>query len=97
MSLQPEPEMHPVTRAKAPWAMKAESYLLFLKFKELPQGVYDELEEVWAGDEFGKFEGGLGAVVIVRYSDTPAGKSFHFLFPQNVSRVHPSPNLEHTL
>ncbi|EAT81211.1 hypothetical protein HBH56_132940 [Parastagonospora nodorum] len=73
MSLQPEPETHPVSRAKAPWAMKAESYLLFLKLKELPQGVYDELEEVWAGDEFGKFKGGLGAVVIVRYSDTPAG------------------------
>jgi hypothetical protein len=76
MSLQLEPDSHPVLRAKAPWPLKAESYLLFLKLKELPKGVYDQLEEVWGGDEFGTFEGGLGAVMIVRYSDTPAGMFF---------------------
>jgi hypothetical protein len=73
MSLQPEPDAHPVLRAKAPWPLKAESYLLFLKMNELPKGVYDTLEEVWEGSEFGEFKGGLGAVMIVRYSDTPVG------------------------
>jgi hypothetical protein len=75
MSLQPEPETHPVARAKAPWPLKAESYLMFLRLKELPKGVYDQLEQVWEGSEFGNFEGGLGAIMIVRYSDTPVGKS----------------------
>jgi hypothetical protein len=79
MSLQPEPEIHPVLRANAPWPLKAESYLMFLKMKHLPKGVYDPLEEVWGGEEFGKFDGGLGAVMIVRYSDSPVGKSFHGL------------------
>jgi hypothetical protein len=75
MSLQPEPSTHPVLRAKAPWSMKAESYLLFLNMKELPKGVYDTLEEVWENDDLGTFKGGLGAVMIVRYSDTPVGMS----------------------
>lgn len=73
MSLQPEPVVHPVQRVKAPWPLKCESYLLFLNMKELPKGVYDKLEEVWEGEEFGAFKGGLGAVVIVRYTDTPVG------------------------
>lgn len=88
MSLQPEPETHPVARAKAPWPLKAESYLLFLNMKELPKGVYDKLEEVWEGEEYGTFKGGLGAVMIVRYSDTPVGTSFHVDFqhpPSNPS------------
>lgn len=75
MSLQPEPAVHPVLRAKAPWPLKAESYIMFLRLKTLPKGVYDHLEEVWEGQEFGTFEGGLGAIMIVRYSDTPVGKS----------------------
>jgi hypothetical protein len=74
MSLQPEPEIHPVQRAKAPWPLKAESYMMFVRMKELPKGVYDRLEEVWGSEEFGKFEGGLGAIMIVRYSDTPVGE-----------------------
>jgi hypothetical protein len=74
MSLQPEPEIHPVQRAKAPWPLKAESYMMFVRMKELPKGVYDRLEEVWGGEEFGKLEGGLGAIMIVRYSDTPVGE-----------------------
>lgn len=68
-------EMHPVQRAPAPWTMKAESYLLFLRLKELPQGLYDELEATWGDEALGAFEGGLGAVMIVRYADTPVGRS----------------------
>jgi hypothetical protein len=75
MALQSEPESHPVARAPAPWQLKAESYLLFLRMKELPKGVYDKLEETWESEELGTFQGGLGAVMIVRYSDTPAGRS----------------------
>jgi hypothetical protein len=87
MSLQPEPETHPVSRVKAPWTLKAESYLMFLRMKELPKGVYDGLEEVWGGDEYGKFEGGLGAIMIVRYSDTPVGMSFSFHCKVRFSRT----------
>jgi hypothetical protein len=46
--------------------------------KELPKGVYDKLEEVWQHDDFGTFKGGLGAVMIVRYSDTPVGRLRNF-------------------
>lgn len=73
-SLLAEPEFHPVPRAKGPWTLKAESYLLFLKLGELPKGVYDPLEEAWADKGLGAFAGGLGAVMIVRYSDTPVGR-----------------------
>jgi hypothetical protein len=73
MSLQPEPEYHPVPRSKAPWTLKAESYMLFLNLKELPKGVYDSFEETWADPALGEFKGGLGAVVIIRYTDTPVG------------------------
>lgn len=79
MSLQSEPDTYPVLRVKAPWQLKAESYMMFLRMKDLPQGLYDQLEEPWEGDQYGKFEGGLGAVVIVRYSDTPVGRSSHHL------------------
>lgn len=66
--------MHPVPRSKAPWkSLRAESYSLFLKLKELPQGTYDEFEKAWDDEGAGKFAGGLGAVIIVRYSDTPVG------------------------
>jgi hypothetical protein len=86
MSLQPEPDAHPVLRAKAPWALKAESYMMFLKMKELPKGMYDSLEETWESSEFGDFKGGLGAVMIVRYSDTPVGTLFlmNFSEPRNI-------------
>jgi hypothetical protein len=50
--------------------------MMFLWTKGLPKGVYDQLEEVWGGEEYGKFEGGLGAIMIVRYSDTPVGMLF---------------------
>jgi len=68
-----EPEQHPVPRAKAPWKLMAECYTLLLKLKDLPKGVYDPLEAAWADEGLGKFAGGLGAVIIVRYSDTPVG------------------------
>jgi hypothetical protein len=55
--------------------MKAESYLLFVRMQEMPKGVYDKVEEAWESDEFGTFQGGLGAVMIVRYSETPVGTS----------------------
>jgi hypothetical protein len=48
--------------------------MMFVRMKELPKGVYNRLEEVWGGEEFGRFEGGLGAIMIVRYSDTPVGE-----------------------
>lgn len=66
---------HPVQRAPAPWTLKAESYLLFLRLKEVPLGLYDALEETWEDEALGRFEGGLGAVMIVRYTDTPVGRS----------------------
>lgn len=71
---------HPVQRSPAPWTLSAESYLLFLKLKELPRGLYDGLEEAWGDEGLGRFEGGLGAVMIVRYTDTPVGRSISHLF-----------------
>jgi hypothetical protein len=88
MSLQPEPDTHPVLRAEAPWYVKAESYNIFLRLKDLPQGAYDPLEETWGGNDYGKFEGGLGAVVIVRYGETPVGRPTRLL-----SRFRPRPTL----
>jgi hypothetical protein len=65
---------HPVRRAPAPWKLKAESYMLFCKLSELPEGLYDPLEAKWASKGLGEFRGGLGSVMIVRYADTPVGK-----------------------
>lgn len=70
-----ENEMHPVQRVPAPWTLKAETYLLFLKLGTLPAGVYDQLEQAWGDEGSGRFEGGLGAVMVVRYTDTPVGRS----------------------
>jgi hypothetical protein len=81
MSLQPEPAQHPVQRSKTPWSLRVESYVLFLKLKELPKGVYDPLEEALASEECGKFEGGLGAVMIIRYVDTPVGRFCYPFYP----------------
>ena len=72
------PAMHPVQRAPAPWTLGAESYLLFLKLGGLPAGVYDALEAGWEDEGLGRFEGGLGGVMIVRYTDTPVGKSVFY-------------------
>jgi hypothetical protein len=52
---------------------------MFLRMRDLPKGVYDGLEEVWGGVEYGKFDGGLGAIMIVRYSDTPVGMLFYLI------------------
>ena len=88
-----ENETHPVQRSLAPWTLKAESYLLFLKLKELPLGLYDRLEEAWEDENLGRFEGGLGAVMIVRYSETPVGGFFftfslHYIYNQDyISQV----------
>jgi hypothetical protein len=82
------PSEHPVARSLAPWSTKAESYLLFTHLAKLPaEGVYHESEAAWAGDEFGAFKGGLGGVMIVRYSDTPVGKVFFFVFRHVASGV----------
>jgi hypothetical protein len=72
--LQSEPGQHPVARISAPWRLKAESYVLFLKLGTLSEGTYSPLEETWADEELGTFMGGVGTVMIVRYSDTPVGK-----------------------
>lgn len=74
MSLQNEPEVHPVARAPAPWVLKAETYLLLVKLGSLPKGVYDPLEESWGEKENGEFRGGLGGIMIVRYRNTPVGR-----------------------
>jgi hypothetical protein len=73
-TLYTEPEPYKVPRIRAPWTLKAESYVLFLKLKTLPKGVYSPLEETWADEGLGTFTGGVGMVMIVRYSDTPVGK-----------------------
>ncbi|CAO2657943.1 Nn.00g072030.m01.CDS01 [Neocucurbitaria sp. VM-36] len=73
MSLLTEPSQHPVPRSKAPWTVKAETYFLFLSLRELPKGVYDPLEEAWGDEGLGEFKGGLGTIMIVRYSHTPVG------------------------
>ena len=100
-----ENETHPVQRSLAPWTLKAESYLLFLKLKELPLGLYDRLEEAWEDENLGRFEGGLGAVMIVRYSETPVGGFFstfslHYIYIPRLhlsSHVHsPSLNFKST-
>jgi hypothetical protein len=75
---------HPVRRAPAPWKLKAESYMLFCRLSALPEGVYDPLEATWADKELGEFRGGLGSVMIVRYADTPVGKSLcYFVYAGN--------------
>ena len=48
--------------------------MLFLRLKVLPEGLYDALEEAWEDEGLGGFEGGLGAVMIVRYTHTPVGR-----------------------
>ncbi|KAH8728274.1 hypothetical protein GQ44DRAFT_675519 [Phaeosphaeriaceae sp. PMI808] len=91
-TLQPEPESHPVPRATAPWQLKAESYIMFLRLKELPKGVYDRLEETWGQQELGLFTGGLGAVLIIRYSDTPVGPYDELLLvPGSFTTPQPTP------
>jgi hypothetical protein len=78
-TFQEEPEQHPVPRAPAPWSLNAETYVLFMKLKELLKGVYDPLEEAWADERLGVFKGVIGCVMIVRYSSTPVGKTVDFL------------------
>ncbi|EMD87117.1 hypothetical protein COCC4DRAFT_41318 [Bipolaris maydis ATCC 48331] len=75
-------ERHPVPRSEAPWdKLKAESYSLFLKLSELPKGTYDEFEASWADEkENGAFKGGLGAVIVVRYTETPVGPYDEIIF-----------------
>lgn len=64
-------------RSKGPWKnLRAESYSLFLSVKDLPKGTHDEFEKAWDEEEMGKFVGGLGAVIIVRYSETPVGMCY---------------------
>jgi len=71
--LQPEPPLHPVPRSPAPWTLKAQSYLLFLRLPSLPPGAYDPVHACWSAPKNGTFTGGLGAIMIVRYTDTPVG------------------------
>jgi hypothetical protein len=72
---RPEPGQHPVARFRAPWKLKAESYVLFLKLGKLPTGTYSLNDHSWADEGMGSFMGGVGTVMIVRYSNTPVGKS----------------------
>ena len=69
------PSAHPVPVAPPPWTLKAETYMLLMRMKELPRGVYDPLEKAWENEhDVGTFEGGLGGVMIVRYSGGPVGE-----------------------
>lgn len=82
---------HPVQRAPAPWTLKAESYLLLLKLNSLPHGLYDPLESAWAEESLGAFTGGLGAIMIVRYTSTPVGPYDELmLIPGNFSVPQPT-------
>lgn len=76
---------HPVQRAPAPWATKSECYWLLFNLSKLPEGIYDPLEasspelmDLGKDGKAGQFKGGLGIIMIVRYSDTPVGR-FDFL------------------
>ncbi|PSN71640.1 hypothetical protein BS50DRAFT_232553 [Corynespora cassiicola Philippines] len=79
---------HPVVHAPAPWTTKSETYWLFLTLKSLPKGIYDALElDLEKG---GDFKGGLGIIIIVRYSDTPVGTYDELmLIPGNFSVPKP--------
>jgi hypothetical protein len=86
-----EAERHPVQRVAAPWTLEAESYLLFLKLSSLPDGLYDSLEDAWADPGLGEFKGGLGAIMIVRYTSTPVGPYDELmLIPGNFSVPQPA-------
>jgi hypothetical protein len=73
-----------ISHVPAPWTTESECWLLtvFLGSK-LPEGVYDPLEassSAFANSkEAGKFEGGLGMIMIVRYKETPVGRSLSTL------------------
>ena len=75
----------PVKVRPAPWQMKAETYWLTLNLPagfDSEKGVYAPLEassKTTTDPELvGKHSGGLGLIMIVRYSDTPCGS-----FPSN--------------
>ncbi|KAF1808178.1 hypothetical protein P152DRAFT_462832 [Eremomyces bilateralis CBS 781.70] len=71
-------QITPFPSAPAPWKLRSESYLLMVRLpKTLPDGIYDPLEA--SSEAFsdparsGKHRGGLGAILIVRYTETPVG------------------------
>lgn len=58
----------------APWKCRAETYWLLVKFSHpLPIGIYDALEATHPACTARQFDGGMGLISIVRYSDTPVG------------------------
>jgi hypothetical protein len=72
----------PVQIRPAPWDAKAEMYWLALHLKagvDTDAGVYAPLEAsspTFSDPELaGKHRGGLGLIMIVRYSDIPCGES----------------------
>jgi hypothetical protein len=75
----------PVRVHPGPWNAKAEAYWLAINVKagvDTDEGVYAPLEASSPSTSdpanAGKHHGGLGLIMIVRYSDTPCGKSFMF-------------------
>jgi hypothetical protein len=65
--------------------LKAEIYWLFFTLSKIPEGMYDplEMQNVEKGKD-GKFTGGLGHIMIVRYKDTPVGTYDELaIFPGN--------------
>ncbi|OAG12102.1 uncharacterized protein CC84DRAFT_1134414 [Paraphaeosphaeria sporulosa] len=86
-----ETSCHHMQRMPAPWTLRAESYLLFLKLSSLPEGLYDPLKSAWTDESLGSFTGGLGAIMIVRYTSTPVGPYDELmLIPGNFSVPRPS-------
>lgn len=59
----------------APWTLKGEGYAIFFKLKtgKLPPGLYHPLDTPPEGPENDDFQGGVGMIQIVRYSNTPVG------------------------
>ncbi|KAK3115862.1 hypothetical protein LTR53_004362 [Teratosphaeriaceae sp. CCFEE 6253] len=60
--------------APAPWSTRCETYWLVLNLPSpLPLDIYDPLEATHPAMSARCFSGGIGMVMIVRYSDTPVG------------------------
>lgn len=63
----------PITPVPPPWALKATVYAFpFVPLGPLPTKAYSPLERTGRTTE-GSYVGGVGAIMIIRYSDTPVG------------------------
>ena len=81
-------------RVEAPWTLHAECYTLLIKLSEIPAGLYDPREEAWNDESNGTFAGGVGTIMIVRYTSTPVGSYDELLFAPGIFTV-PQPSAGH--